>query len=152
MYKYIGEFKNNEFDGKGTAYYVGGEINQGIWKNGKFLIPKTDSNTIRSRGNLIKEDEEVSSIIPIPFSNLEKYNVVVGSYFSLSSAQRQCQKIRDDGFFSNIIIDSSKMYRVSMYKGTNSEAEALSDREFARQAYPDAWIFYVINGKEERYN
>ncbi len=44
MYKYVGEFKNNEFEGKGTAYYVGGETESGIWKNGKYIGSKAEQN------------------------------------------------------------------------------------------------------------
>ena len=44
MYKYVGEFKNNEFEGKGTAYYVGGEIESGIWKNGKYMGSEEEQN------------------------------------------------------------------------------------------------------------
>ena len=44
MYKYIGEFKNNEFEGKGTAYYVGGETESGIWKNGKYMGSEAEQN------------------------------------------------------------------------------------------------------------
>ena len=46
MYKYIGEFKNNEFEGKGTAYYVGGETESGIWKKGKLINPTNDDDII----------------------------------------------------------------------------------------------------------
>ena len=38
MYKYVGEFnKNKEFEGYGTAYYNGGDINKGFWKNGQYI-------------------------------------------------------------------------------------------------------------------
>ena len=34
--KYIGEFKNNMADGKGTCYYANGERYEGEWSNGSF--------------------------------------------------------------------------------------------------------------------
>lgn len=37
LFKYVGYFKNGEMEGKGTGYYVGGEIETGIWKNGEFV-------------------------------------------------------------------------------------------------------------------
>ena len=37
MYKYIGGFnRTGEFEGNGTAYYVGGEIKSGIWSKGEL--------------------------------------------------------------------------------------------------------------------
>ena len=43
MYKYVGEFnKEGNFDGKGTAYYVGGATDSGVWKNGEFVGSEKD--------------------------------------------------------------------------------------------------------------
>ena len=36
-YKYEGVFLNNEFHGKGTWYYVGGETEKCTYKNGKRI-------------------------------------------------------------------------------------------------------------------
>lgn len=33
--KYIGNYKENEYDGKGTMYYPDGRIYEGMWKKGK---------------------------------------------------------------------------------------------------------------------
>ena len=38
MYKYVGEFnKDGEITGEGTAYYNGGDVNEGFWRNGDYL-------------------------------------------------------------------------------------------------------------------
>jgi len=35
--KYIGQFKNSQFNGQGTLTWADGKIEKGIWKNGKLI-------------------------------------------------------------------------------------------------------------------
>ena len=92
------------------------------------------------------------SIEPISISSLQKYNVVVESCISLASAQIECKKLRDAGFNSEIILDTSNMFRLLMYFSTNSEEDAQRYRNRARDKYPKAWIMCVENGRTYRYN
>ena len=93
-----------------------------------------------------------SSIEPISISSLQKYNVVVESWISLASAQLECQKLRDNGFHSEIILDTSNMYRVLMYSSSNSEEDARRYRNKAIAKYPKAWIMCVENGRTYKYD
>ena len=43
------------------------------------------------------------------------------------------------------------MYRVLMYKSSNSEEEARRCRNKAREKYPAAWIMCVENGRTYKY-
>ena len=91
------------------------------------------------------------AIQPIFISDLQKYNVVVSSYNILANAQNECQTISDDGFFTNIYLDSSKIYRVLMYMGTNNENEAKAMRNKVRERFPAAWIMCVENDRTFRF-
>ena len=92
-----------------------------------------------------------SNIQPTPIENLSTYNVVVGTMGIISNAQGLCQSLRDKGYSSRIYWDESrKLYRI-IIGSTYSEQEALSLRNTSKQTYPDAWILYIVNGKEERY-
>lgn len=44
MYKYEGNWQHGERNGKGTAYYVGGAVDKGMWKNGEFVEEDTNAN------------------------------------------------------------------------------------------------------------
>lgn len=89
-----------------------------------------------------------SNVTIISQDKLKKYNIVVCSYTSLSDAKQTFQDLNDNGFFSNIYLDSSNTYRVLMYMGTISLNEAKAKRDKAREKYPDAWILKVENGHE----
>ena len=91
-----------------------------------------------------------SNVTIISQDKLKKYNIVVCSYTSLSDAKQTFQDLNDNGFFSNIYLDSSNTYRVLMYMGTISLNEAKAKRDKAREKYPDAWILKVENGREYR--
>lgn len=91
------------------------------------------------------------TIQPIPMGNLATYNIVVSTFRFLDNAQGLCQKLRDEGWGAQIYVDSSNMYRVLM-AGTSDESEAIKYRNHARQTYPNAWILFINNGKEEKYN
>ena len=94
-----------------------------------------------------------TDIRPIPFEKMCYYNIVVSSYNLLPDAQTECQKIRDEGYTSEIFMDSSNIYRVLMYMGTNSEQDAQRYIKKARVKYPNAWILCVDkNGHTYRYN
>ena len=92
------------------------------------------------------------AIQPISLNRLCHYNVVVCSFSLLSDAQAECQKIRDEGFFSEIVLDVSNTYRVLMYRSSNSEEDARRCRNRARKKYPTAWIMYVNNGHVYKYD
>ena len=71
----------------------------------------------------------------------------------LENASGLCQSLRDKGYLSFIYQDNlpeMTMYRVTI-GSTNNEQEALRIRDQARNTYPDAWILYFVNGKQERY-
>ena len=92
------------------------------------------------------------AIQPISKDKLSKYNVVASSFSTLASAQKECQRIREDGYFSNIFLDSSNMYRVLIFMGTNSEQEAKAKREGALEMFPTALIMVVEHGRAYRYD
>lgn len=93
-----------------------------------------------------KQDTQSDQIITR--DKLKKYNIVVCSYTNLSDAKQTFQDLNDNGFFSNIYLDSSSTYRVLMYMGTGNLYEARDKRDKAREKYPDAWILKVENGHE----
>ena len=37
--KYVGEFKNGNYDGQGTLTYASGRVVRGIWKNDELVEP-----------------------------------------------------------------------------------------------------------------
>lgn len=100
----------------------------------------------------LKRKKNTSVIEPIDTKSLSKYNIVANSYSNFSNAQKACKELSDNGYFSNIYFDSSSMYRVLIYKGTNVEQEAILYRKRAREKYPDAWIMCVENGRTYKYN
>ena len=100
-----------------------------------------------------RTDKTIPLIQPTPISGFSTYNVVVGSMGKLENASGLCQSLRNKGYLSFIYQDDRS--EMTMYKitigSTNNEQEALRIRDRARNTYPDAWILYFVNGKQERY-
>lgn len=59
MYKYVGNFKNGEMEGNGTAYYVGGFVESGIWKKSELV--SSDSQNGNNQENDKKKDKPLST-------------------------------------------------------------------------------------------
>ena len=127
-------------------------------KNGRTYKYGSSNNMISGASiqtkpaTTLKRKNNTSIIEPIDTKSLSKYNIVASSYSNLSNAQKACKELSDNGYFSNIYFDSSSMYRVLIYHGTNGEQEAILYRKKAREKYPDAWIMCVENGRTYRYN
>ena len=47
--KYVGEFKDGNFNGQGTYTYADGRIEEGIWKDNKFLYAQKVTPTVTAR-------------------------------------------------------------------------------------------------------
>jgi len=90
-------------------------------------------------------------IQPLPIEKIPIYNVVVGTMSDINNARALCQSLRDRGCMSYIYWDFEKKLNRIIIGGTDSEQEAISLRNVSRQTFQDAWILYVVNGKEERY-
>ena len=100
-----------------------------------------------------RTDKTIPLIQPTPISGFSTYNVVVCTMGIIANASRFCQSLRDQGYSSLIYQDDRPemtLYRITI-GSTNNEQEALRIRDQARNTYPDAWILYFVNGKQERY-
>ena len=47
--KYVGEWKNGKINGQGTKTFADGTIEEGIWKDGKFMYAKKTTSTSNSK-------------------------------------------------------------------------------------------------------
>lgn len=110
------------------------------------------SNTSTQASSSQVQREAASKIQPLYISSLPKYNIVVGSWSILANAQDECQTLRDNGYIANIYFESSTMYRVLIFMGTNSEQDAIRYRNRAKEKYPTAWIMCVEKNSTCRYN
>ena len=90
------------------------------------------------------------NIQPTPAENLPAYNVVVSSLSILANAQMLCQKLRDEGYFSNIFFNG-QLYRV-IIGGSNILDMARIQKKNAILLYPGAFILCFENGQERSIN
>ena len=81
---------------------------------------------------------------PVTISSLMKYNVVVGTFNQLESAQGVCRALFEQDWNPRIYQDSSNHYQVIIIS-TNDNAYAISKRDNVRKKYPNAWILYIDN-------
>ena len=129
--------------GDGTNYIITIKADQLIVYQGFVNAEGQEFSTV----NTVKDDD----IQPISKASLFKYNVVLGSYSLLANARTFCSNLRARGYKdAQIYLDEKKLYRVIGNRFFN-EQDALSFRNTMRATYPDAWILYIVNGKEERY-
>ena len=119
-----------------------GQKQKGNKQQRTIIQPQRKRNTVKS--NTVKPPQ------PVAITQLRKYNVVAVSYELLSNAQRQCRKLREQGYPAQIYLDSKEYYRV-IPGSFNSEREALNFRESIFESFPESWILCVENGNEERY-
>lgn len=121
--------------------------------------PTTSGSNVRSNTPLkqnsnayVQTQSEGGKILPISIDRLGPYNIVVCTYSYLSSAQDECRKIRNNGYSSDIFLDSSDKYRVLMFSSANDVNTAIVYRNQASQMYPTAWIMCIENGRTHRYS
>lgn len=101
--------------------------------------------------NLTLNSATYDNIQPISSFNLSKYNVVLASFPVFANARTLCSQLRASGYKNaQVYMDSQKIYRV-IGGCFSSELEALRFRSSVRNKYPDVWILYIVEGKEERY-
>lgn len=89
-------------------------------------------------------------IMPVTMDDLRKYNVVAISYELLENAQRQCKRLKEDGYDAQIYLDSQDYYRV-IVGSFNCDCDALDLRASIFDRYPESWILCFEDGREERY-
>jgi len=137
-----------------NAQASGGQI---IRSSNNTTNTKGVKTTKKSEKRKIDDTTNTTSLRPIiqptPISGLSTYNVVVGSMSILANASGLCQSLRDKGYNSLIYQDNRPemtLYRITI-GSTNNEQEALNMKNQAKSTYPDAWILYVVNGRQERY-
>jgi cell division septation protein DedD len=135
------------------AQASGGQIRRKVNTTSKTNHAKKDRTSDVKSNNSVETPSTVPIIQPTPISGFSTYNVVVGSMGILANASRFCQILRDKGYTSLIYQDNrpgTVLYRITI-GSSNNEQEALRIRDQARNTYPDAWILYFVNGKQERY-
>ena len=128
------------------AQASGGQIRRKISTTSKTSVKRETKKENRT-------DKTIPLIQPTPISGFSTYNVVVCTMGIIANASRFCQSLRDQGYSSLIYQDDRPemtLYRITI-GSTNNEQEALRIRDQARNTYPDAWILYFVNGKQERY-
>ena len=108
--------------------------------------------TDRSERSKITIESVLSAmpIMPVTMDDLKKYNVVAISYELLENAQRQCKRLKEDGYDAQIYLDSQDYYRV-IVGSFNCECDALDLRACIFDRYPESWILCFEDGREERY-
>jgi len=134
------------------AQASGGQIRRKISTTSKTSVKRETKMETKTDNSAVNQST-VPLIQPTPISGFSTYNVVVGSMGTLEKASGLCQSLRDKGYLSLIYQDNRPdmtMYRITI-GSTNNEQEALRIRDQARNTYPDAWILYFVNGKQERY-
>ena len=135
------------------AQASGGQIRRKVSTTSKTNSVKRETKKENRTDNSVEAQSTVPLIQPTPISGFSTYNVVVGSMGKLEKASGLCQNLRNKGYLSFIYQDDRSemtMYRITI-GSTNNEQEALRIRDQARNTYPDAWILYFVNGKQERY-
>ncbi len=135
------------------AQASGGQIRRKVNTTSKTNHVKRNRTSEAKSNNSVEALSTVSIIQPTPISGFSTYNVVVGSMGIIENASRFCQSLRDRGYTSLIYQDNrpgTVLYRITI-GSSNNEQEALRIRDQARNTYPDAWILYFVNGKQERY-
>ena len=60
--KYFGEFKNQKRNGQGTYTYADGSVNKGIFENGKFLYDKKPSPTVTAKKTTTYNPEDLKRL------------------------------------------------------------------------------------------
>lgn len=73
--------------------------------------------------------------------SLKAYNVVCGSFGSLSNAQNLRNTLVNKGYSAQIAQNENGMYRV-IASSFDDKASAVSSRDQLRNTYPDAWLLY----------
>ena len=122
-----------------------------IKRENQINKPRKTTSTINHKSEAEVPRPIIPDIQPIPIGFLKTYNIVIGTFGLLSNAQTFCKIQRDRGYSAEIYFDSSKeIYRVLIGFYEN-EQYALDIRDRAKEKYPDAWILYIVNGREERY-
>lgn len=136
-----------------SAQASGGQIKRKVSNTSKKNNVKKERTLENRTDNSVETQLTVPLIQPTPISDFSTYNIVVCSMGIIANASRFCQSLRDQGYTSLIYQDNRPemtLYRITI-GSTNNEQEALRIREQARNTYPDAWILYFVNGKQERY-
>lgn len=135
------------------AQASGGQIRRKVNTTSKTNHVKRNRTSETNSNNSVAPPSTVPIIRPTPISGFSTYNVVVGSMGIIENASRFCQSLRDRGYTSLIYQDNRSemtLYRITI-GSSNNEQEALRIRDQARNSYPDAWILYFVNGRQERY-
>ncbi len=153
IYKYVGEFnKDGNFDGEGTAYYIGGEVESGKWKNGSFVGGK---NKNKEKSVSSDQQKQVSSE-SVNTKGFLKYNVQVGYFWKSDKelAMKMKQELISMGIAAQIYYDNKGPYRV-VTSTFNNLSDAISHRDYIKKNYPKyrdtCYIFYFNKGKVELY-
>lgn len=136
-----------------SAQASGGQIKRKVSNTSKKNNVKKERTLENRTDNSVETQLTVPLIQPTPISDFSTYNIVVCSMGIIANASRFCQSLRDQGYTSLIYQDNRPemtLYRITI-GSTNNEQEALRIRDQARNTYPDAWILYFVNGKQERY-
>jgi hypothetical protein len=153
MYKYVGEFKNNEFDGEGTAYYVGGETESGKWKKGEFIGKVSGSlkdNTSLAEKPIGNKEEKTPQVETVSARELKLYNVQVAAFSILNNAIGLRGQLREKGYDAKIYFDEPiRMYRVVSASFSNLQ-DAINSKNNMESNYPNynsCYIFTIQNGQ-----
>ena len=136
-----------------SAQASGGQIKRKVSNTSKKNNVKKERTLENRTDNSVETQLTVPLIQPTPISDFSTYNIVVCSMGIIANASRFCQSLRDQGYTSLIYQDNRPemtLYRITI-GSTNNEQDALRIRDQARNTYPDAWILYFVNGKQERY-
>ena len=73
---------------------------------------------------------------------LKAFNVVCGSFQSLTNANNLCATLKSKGYAAVVAQNpETRMYRV-VAVSSDTRSAAVSERDRLRASYPDAWILY----------
>lgn len=73
---------------------------------------------------------------------LKAFNVVCGSFQSLTNANNLCTTLKNKGYAAVVAQNpETGMYRV-IATSSDTRSGAVNDRDRLRSSYPDAWILY----------
>ncbi len=76
---------------------------------------------------------------------LKAFNVVCGSFQSLTNANNLCATLKNKGYAAIVAQNpETGMYRV-IASSSDTRATSVAERDRLRASYPDAWLLYRAN-------
>lgn len=139
MYKYVGEFnKNEEFEGYGTAYYNGGDINKGFWKNGQYIgneQGKRKNIIIRGLGEPFLSGDFKWELISI---RLEDNKTIIKKKVTIIDPQSNgsCYIYSTKDEYIEDVVSGEKFYIKSSEIGISPDNSSVIKTRYFNEEYP----------------